>query len=79
MTWLRTTLQGFEEEEERELALKWKSNATSLPGEKWRAEIKLLEDIGYDGDDLDLNDEEDREVLSRRVDLLRLSLLKEGE
>jgi hypothetical protein len=74
LTWLRTTLQAFDVEEERELALKWKSNATSPIGEKWRAEIQLLEDIGYDGCDLDLDDEKDRDTLTRRVDLLRIAL-----
>lgn len=71
LTWLRATL---EEIEDRELKLTPESTATSEAGEKWRAEIQLLEDISYDGNELDLDHEQDRDTLTRRVDLLRLAL-----
>ena len=75
--WLRTTLQEVEAKEERERAIQWEqipSTSTSPSGEKWRAEIKLLEDIGYNGRELDLEHGEDYDILRRRVDLLRDAL-----
>jgi hypothetical protein len=78
--WLRTTLQEFDVKEERdrerdigELELRV-IDRTSEVGEKWQAEIKLLEDIGYNGRELDLEDGGDYDILKRRVDLLRMAL-----
>jgi hypothetical protein len=81
MAWLRSMLQGFEDKEEHERAFRCERNSflqtfasTSVAGEKWRAEIKLLEDIGYNGRELDLEDVEDYDILKRRVELLRAAL-----
>jgi hypothetical protein len=81
MAWLRATLQEFEDKEEHErafqcerLSLLLPCASTSAAGEKWCAEIKLLEDIGYNGRELDLDDGEDYDLLKRRVELLRAAL-----
>ncbi len=80
LSWLRATLQELEHKDEcnrekefRELELRIISR-TSEAGERWQAEIKLLEDIGYNGRELDLEDGEDYDRLRRRVDLLRMAL-----